>query len=116
MNRYLFCALPVVLAGLPLAGCVYAPYPYYYTSYSSSYDRAWSASAGAVRDAGVQVNSEDFNAGLITGSTNGIAVTVSVVRLADGRVQVKFDAKGPTDRDPNLSERFSQAYERRMGR
>jgi hypothetical protein len=31
-------------------------------------------------------------------------------------VQVKFDAKGPTERDPTLSERFSQAYERRMGR
>ena len=113
MHRFIACAALIAAAILPLTGCVYYPAPYYY---ASNYDRAWSASAGAVRDAGVQVSSEDYGAGLITGSTNGIAVTVSVARLPDGRVQVKFDAKGPIDRDPDLSERFSQAYERRMGR
>jgi len=113
MYRALAWAALIAAANLPLAGCVYYPAPYYY---ASSYDRAWSASAGAVRDAGVQVTSEEYGAGLITGTTNGIAVTVSVARLQDGRVQVKFDAKGPTERDPTLSERFSQAYERRMGR
>ena len=113
MHRFPLFALLIALAGLPLAGCVYYPAPYYY---ESNYDRAWSASAGAVRDAGVQVGSEDYGSGLITGTTNGIGVTVSVMRLPDGRVQVKFDSKGPTDRDPGLAERFSQAYERRMGR
>ena len=92
---------------------MYYPHPYYY---ASNYDQAWSASTGAVRDAGVEVRSEDYGAGLITGGANGIAVTVSVSRLPDGRVQVRFDSKGPTDRDPGLAERFSQAYERRMGR
>jgi hypothetical protein len=31
-------------------------------------------------------------------------------------VRVQFDAKGATQRDPGLSNRFSQAYDRRMGR
>ena len=114
MRRFLLCAALIASAILPLGGCVYAPYPYYY---SSNYDRAWSASAGAVRDAGVQVTSEDYGAGLITGTaSNGINVVVNVERLPDGRVRVQFDSKGPTDRDPGLAGRFSEAYERRMGR
>jgi hypothetical protein len=103
----------IALVSLPLAGCVVAPYPYYY---APNYDRAWQASIGAVRDAGVQVMSEDYGAGIINGQTNDIGVTVTVERLPDGRVRVQFDSKGPTSRDPGLADRFSQAYERRMGR
>jgi hypothetical protein len=114
MLRIVRRAAAVVLMSLPVAGCVYAPYPGYY--YATNYDRAWSAAAGAVRDAGVQVASEDFGSGMISGTKDGINVVVSVTRLADGRVRVQFDSKGPTDRDPGLAERFSQAYERRMGR
>jgi hypothetical protein len=47
---------------------------------------------------------------------DGIDVTVAVARQADGSVRVQFDAKGATHQDPGLGERFSQAYERRMGR
>lgn len=43
-------------------------------------------------------------------------MTVAVARQADGSVRVQFDAKGPTQRDPGLGNRFSQACERRMGR
>ena len=111
MSRLFRLAALIALVSLPLTGCVYAPYPY-----TSNYDQAWSASAGAVRDAGVQVTSEDFGAGLIRGVKDGVNVTVSVSRMADGRVEVRFDSKGDTSRDPGLAERFSQAYERRMGR
>ena len=52
MSRLFRLAALIALVSLPLTGCVYAPYPYPYTS---NYDQAWSASAGAVRDAGVQV-------------------------------------------------------------
>jgi hypothetical protein len=38
------------------------------------------------------------------------------VRQADASVRVQFDAKGPTEQDPGLADRFSQAYDRRMGR
>ena len=105
----------LILGNALLAGCVYAPYPGYYVS-SSTFERTWGAAAGAVRDAGVQVTSEDPSTGLIRGSKDGIDVIVSVARQADGSVRVQFDSKGPTERDPGLSNRFSQAYDRRMGR
>jgi hypothetical protein len=47
---------------------------------------------------------------------DGIDVIVTVARQADGSVRVQFDARGPTQRDPGLGDRFSRAYDRRMGR
>ena len=106
----------LVLATALLTGCVvYEPYPGYYT-HTSTYDRAWNAAQGAVQDAGVQITSADASTGQIRGTKDGIDVTVLVLRQADGRTRVQFDAKGPTQRDPGLGDRFSQAYERRMGR
>jgi hypothetical protein len=90
------------------------PVPYYVPQ--STFDRAWNAAQGAVQDAGVQLKSVDRATGLIRGSKDGIDVTVSVVRQADGTTRVQFDSKGPTERDAGLANRFSQAYERRMGR
>ena len=94
-------------------GCVvYEPVP---VVSSSSFDRAWNAAHGALQDAGVNVTSSDVSTGQIRGAKDGIPVTVSVVRQADGSTQVRFDAKG-SERDPGLGNRFSQAYDRRMGR
>jgi len=110
-------ALFVILAfGLPLAGCVvYEPVPVQVPG-PASFDRAWSAALGGVQDAGIQVTSSDPATGLIRGTKDGIDVTVVVARQADGSVRVQFDAKGPTQRDPGLANRFAQAYDRRMGR
>jgi len=116
MSRLTRLASAFVLSGALLAGCVvYEPWPGYYVT-STTYDRAWSAAIGAVRDAGVQVSSEDYSAGLIRGARGDIDVSVSVTRQADGRVRVQFDSRGPTEQDPGLANRFSQAYDRRMGR
>ena len=113
MSRALSVVLAFVLAGFTLAACVVyeapAPGP-------SKFDRAWNAALGGAQDAGVSVSSSDPATGLIRGTKDGIDVTVVVARQADGGVRVQFDAKGPTQRDPGLSNRFSQAYERRMGR
>jgi hypothetical protein len=115
LRDYRFIAA-LTLGNALLAGCVaYAPYPGYYVS-SSPYERTWSGAIGAVRDAGVQVMSEDYTAGIIRGAKDGIDVFVTVARQADGSVRVQFDTKGPTERDPGLANRFSQAYDRRMGR
>jgi hypothetical protein len=104
------------LLGASLSGCVvYEPYPGYYYG-GSNFDRAWNAALGGAQDAGVRVASADPASGLIRGGKDGIDVAVTVARQADGSVRVQFDAKGPTQNDPGLSERFSQAYERRMGR
>jgi hypothetical protein len=113
------------VAAAPLAGCYYGPYyppppgPYYTPQYSSggaNFDQTWSAALGAVQEAGVTVASSDRSAGLIRGAKDDIDVTVNVQRQADGSVRVTFDSRGSTKNDPDLPDRFSRAYERRMGR
>lgn len=88
--------------------------PGYYNS-PSTYDRAWSAALGALQDSGVTVTSADASTGVIRGSKEGIDISVSVVRQADGRTKVQFDSRN-SQLDPTLAGRFSEAYERRMGR
>lgn len=105
--------LAILVASLVVAGCVvYEAVP----AYPSTYDRAFSAALGGLQDVGVVVTSTDAGSGLIRGSKDGIEVSVTVLRQADGRTRVQFDSKGPAGRDPALADRFSQAYERRMGR
>jgi len=113
MARSVHVVFAVVLALLLPTGCVVYE-PAYYPS-PSTYDRAWSAALGALQDTGVTTTSSDSASGVIRGTKDGVAVTVSVLRQADGRTQVRFDAKG-SERDPGLAERLSQAYDRRMGR
>ena len=116
MLRTICVILAFSLGSVPLAGCVvYEPVPVYPAA-PSNFDRAWNAALGGVQDAGVQVTSAEPATGLIRGAKDGIDVTVVVGRQADGSVRVQFDAKGPTQRDPGLADRFSRAYERRMGR
>ena len=104
----------VILSAAGLAGCVvYEPVP---TASPSKFDRSWNAALGAVQDAGVQITSAEPSTGVIRGTKDGIDVNTLVVRQSDGGVRVQFDTKGPTQNDPGLSNRFSQAYERRMGR
>ena len=114
MSKRLVAVIALVVSGAWLGGCYYpvAVQP----GTPASFDRSWNAALGGAQDAGVQVTSADPNTGLIRGTREGIDVTVVVARQADGSVRVQFDSKGPTQRDPGLAERFSQAYERRMGR
>ena len=114
MSREIRVFLAFILASVVLTGCVaYQPVT---VPGPANFDRAWNAALGGAQDAGVQVASADPGTGLIRGTKDGIDVTVVVARQADGSVRVQFDAKGPTQRDPGLSNRFSQAYDRRMGR
>ena len=107
--------LAFMLGSASLAGCVvYEPYPGYYSG--SAFDRAWNAALGGAQDAGVQVTQADPASGLIRGNKDGIDVVVTVARQADGSARVQFDARGPTQQDPGLADRFSRAYDRRMGR
>ena len=118
MSRAPWVILAVILGAAPLAGCVvYEPYPGYYPGYypgGSNFDRAWNAALGGVQDAGVQVAAAEPSTGLIRGTADGGDVVVTVVRQADGSVRVHFDAKGPAQQV--LADRFSRAYDRRMGR
>jgi len=82
----------------------------------SNFDRAWNAALGGAQDVGVQVKSSDPANGLIYGTRNGVEIFVSVARQGDGTVRVQFNSKGPSQQDPDLAQRFSQAFDQRMGR
>jgi len=111
-SRAALIAMCLACAGL--GGCVvYGPVPAYHAA-GSNFDRAWSAALGGAQDAGVTVASAEPSTGLIRGTADGGDVTVTVARQADGSVRVQFDARGPAQRE--LAERFSRAYDRRMGR
>ncbi len=101
-----------------LAGCYpYDPYyPYGYASPQVAFDRYFGAAAGAMRDAGVQVTSEDRTTGVITGVRGGATMNAKVITQADGRVRVEFNAGGKLSEDPGLPDRVNQAYEARVGR
>ena len=82
----------------------------------SRFDQAWEAALGAAAEAGVQVAAADRASGRISGSKAGAAVSISLQTLADGRVQVAFDAPNSRETNPTLGERWLAAYNRRMGR
>jgi hypothetical protein len=100
-----------------LGGCVVAPYPYGEpVAMPSTFDRSWEAALGAASDAGVQVTAADRASGRISGAKAGAAVTIQLQTLADGRVQVAFDAPTSRETHPTLQDRWLSAYNRRMGR
>jgi hypothetical protein len=116
MTRVLRFLLPVAGA-LAIAGCVvYEPVAVSQPAVTQRYDRSWSAAAGAMADAGLTITAQDRGAGIIRGERGGTTITAMVQTLADGRIQVKFDSKGPGGADADLVQRVSDNYERRMGR
>lgn len=110
-----------VFAAVPVLTACY-PYPYpaevvpttYPGLQPSRYDRAFAAAAGAMRDQGVAISTEDAMAGTVEGTRNNLPVRASVRRQADGTVRVQFDGTDPSD--PRLLERISRSYDARMGR
>jgi hypothetical protein len=107
--------LIVILAAL-LGGCVvYEPVPEP-SSYGSSYDRVWKSAMSAAEDTGVKITSADRTTGIIRGVTSSSDVTISVISQADGKTRVEFSSKGPKGQDPDLNDRFTRFYNRRMGR
>ena len=107
--------LMVVLTAL-WGGCVtYEPVPVP-AYYGSSFDRVWDSALGAAGDAGVKITSVDRTAGIIRGVTNSADVTISVMTQADGSIRVEFNSVGSKGQDPELGNRFTGFYNRRMGR
>jgi len=76
----------------------------------------WSAVIGAFADQGIKVTSKNRGAGIVQGNRKGINLFADVRTQADGKVRIDFKSCGTTDRGPDLIQRISQAYERRMGR
>ena len=112
-------SLAPVAAGfvLALSACTYyvpAPTTTVVPGAPASFDRSFGAAAGALRDQGLAITTEDRNSGTIIGKTGSGTVTASVRQQADGSVRVQFDTSGVND--SGLIGRISNSYDRRMGR
>ena len=106
-----------LLAAAALPGCTYyVPAPGTVTpAVPASFDRSFSAAAGAMRDQGLTIGAEDRSTGSIVGAVSGGGtVTASVRTQADGSVRVQFDSRDV--RDPTPIDRISRGYDYRMGR
>jgi len=112
-SRLASVAAVIVLA---LSGCTYyVPAPgTVVPGAPASFDRSFSAAAGAMRDQGLAISVEDRSSGTIIGKAQTGTVTASVRQQADGSVRVQFDATGL--RDTDLINRVSRGYDQRMGR
>ena len=112
--------LSLVASGamLALSACSYYEAPVGTGAFTvmtpASFDRNFSAAAGAMRDQGLAISVEDPVTGVVVGSLDSNTVTAGVRQQADGNVRVQFDNKGAYD--PALLERISRSYNRRMGR
>lgn len=108
--------LHCILLAFVLAGCVvYEPVPTPSTR-PASFDRSWNAAILAAQDVGITVSMTDRSSGRIYGQRNSASVTINLAQQADGSLRVKFDANNLSPPDQGLGDRFSAAYDRRMGR
>ncbi|SAL50330.1 hypothetical protein [Caballeronia humi] len=112
--RILYAAACSVL--IVLSACAYYPVPAAGTVVMTpaSYDRSFSAAAGAMRDEGLTLTVQDPASGNIAGQLGNSTVTANVRQQSDGSVRVQFDARDA--QDPTLLDRISRSYDRRMGR
>jgi hypothetical protein len=96
-----------LLLALALAGCVaYEAVPV------DPMDRSWQAAIGAIGDSGLTLVTADRATGTIRGTRDGAQGTILVRMRGDGRVGVEIKSSG----EPNLTQRLTDAYNRRMGR
>lgn len=108
----------VLAAAALLSGCYVYPYPYGYPTGAvpASFDRSWDAALGAAAEAGIDVTSADRASGRILGSKAGAAVVIELRPQTDGSLMVSFAAPTARDTNPTLDQRWTSAYNRRMGR
>jgi len=112
-RTYLVFLLGVTVLATMLSACVVYE-PYYYPA--SQYDRVWESAMKAAGDAGITISTADRTTGLILGRKGPTDVTIAIQTLADGRIKLQLNVRGPEDADPYLKDRFLQAYQRYMGR
>jgi hypothetical protein len=105
------------LVVLVLPGCYTEPaYVAVPVSAPANFDTSWQAARGAAYDEGVQVTSEDRSSGTLRGTKGGSNVLISVAQQANGSVRVVFNVTGPPSENPDLQNRLTRSYNRRMGR
>jgi hypothetical protein len=112
---------PALLAGwlvLAFPGCETTdPVPSHASvTARARYDRSWSAALGAMADVGIPVSLADQSTGWIRGKSSAGEVGIHLGQTPDGTVRVQIDTKSVASQDQGLSDRLTQAYNRRMGR
>ena len=110
--------LGLICINVLIFGCTYyqPASTVYVTKPANSFDRSWNAAVGALQDQGVKITNQDRSSGIARGTRNDIDVTANVRNQADHRVRVEFNTSGVTATDPELIDRITQSYNRRMGR
>ena len=93
---------------LVLAACATAPV--------DPMEQPFQAALGALQDAGLTVVNADRATGTLRGTRGSVEGVIEVRMRPDGRVGVEMKSRDPDNRDPNLTDRLLQAYNRRMGR
>jgi hypothetical protein len=99
-----------ILLALAVAGCESEPAPI------DPIERPWQAAIGAIEDAGLKLVTADRATGTVRGTRGSVEGTILVRMRSDGRVGVEFTARDPENRDPGVTRRMADAYNRRMGR
>lgn len=101
----------LIAFALGLAGCVvYEPVPV------DPMQAPWVAAMGAVQDAGLTLATADQASGTVRGTRGPVEGIILVRTRPDGRVGVEISSRDPEGRDPGLTQRLTDAYNRRMGR
>ena len=101
----------LVLLAAGLAGCVaYEPVPV------DPMQAPWRAAMGALQDAGLVLATADQASGTVRGTRGSVEGLIVVRMRPDGRVGVEISSRDPEGRDPGLTQRLTDAYNRRMGR
>jgi hypothetical protein len=96
---------------LSLAGCVaYTAVPV------DPMQQPWQAAIGAIADAGLTLVTADQATGTVRGTKGSVEGIISVRMRNDGRVGVEINSRDPDHKDPGLTQRLTEAYNRRMGR
>jgi hypothetical protein len=107
--------LPRFFAGLVLAlglaGCVY-----YEAVPVDPMQQPWQSAIGAIQDAGLTLVTADQATGTLRGTRGSVEGIITVRMRNDGRVGVEISARDPGGQDPGLTQRLTEAYNRRMGR
>lgn len=99
--------LGLLVVAFGLAACVvYEPVPV------DPVEAPWRAALGAMEDAGLAVVTADRGTGTVRGTRGGAEGTILVRMRNEGRVGVEITSRG----DPGLTQRLTDAYNRRMGR
>ena len=105
----------VLALALGLGGCVVyqpVPAPAPVDPMAQSFD----AALGALQDAGLTVVNADRATGTLRGTRGSVEGVIEVRMRPDGRVGVEMKSRDPDNRDPKLTDRMAEAYNRRMGR